>query len=70
MRYLILIEPTATGYSAYSPDIPGCAATGSSRPEVEREMHEALQFHVEGLREGGLPVPTPAIDGVYVDILT
>lgn len=68
MRYLILIESTQAGFSAYSPDIPGCVATGSSRPDVEREMHDALEFHIEGLREGGLPVPIPATDAAYVEI--
>ena len=48
MKYLIVIEPTATGYSAYSPDLPGCIATGSTREEVEREMKGAVAFHLDG----------------------
>ncbi len=56
-RYLIVLEATATGYSAYSPDLPGCVATGSSREEVEREMHDAVEFHIEGLPNAGEDVP-------------
>ncbi len=58
-KYLVVIEETATGYSAYSPDLPGCIATGATRDEVEREMREAMQFHVEGLRLEGETVPEP-----------
>ncbi len=58
-RYLIIVEETTTGFSAYSPDLPGCAATGSTREEVEREMQEAIEFHIEGLRLAGEPVPQP-----------
>ncbi len=58
-RYLIIVEPTATGFSAYSPDVPGCVAAGRTREEVEREMQEALAFHLDGLREDGQPVPPP-----------
>ena len=49
-RYLIIIEETATGYSAYSPDLPGCIAAGKARDRVEREMHDAIEFHLDGLR--------------------
>ncbi len=45
-RYLVIIEDTQTGFSAYSPDLPGCVATGSTRNEVEREMREAMEFHI------------------------
>ncbi len=48
-RYLIIIEETATGYSAYSPDLPGCIAAGKARDSVEREMHDAIEFHLDGL---------------------
>jgi predicted RNase H-like HicB family nuclease len=70
MRYLILIEPTATGYSTYSPDVTGCVATGADRPDVEREMRDALAFHIEGLREAGLPIPDATTTAAYVDIQT
>src|ERR1039457_4647855 len=56
-RYLVIIEKTDTGFSAYSPDLPGCVATGASRKEVEREMHDAIEFHIEGLRLAGEAVP-------------
>jgi predicted RNase H-like HicB family nuclease len=67
-RYLIVIEPTSTGYSAYSPDLPGCVATGHTRDDVEREMHDAIEFHVEGLRLAGEPVPEPRSQASYCDV--
>lgn len=70
MRYLIVIEPTDMGYSAYSPDLPGCVATGTSEQEVVREMQEAIEFHIEGLRLEGYPVPSPATRSAYVAIAT
>jgi predicted RNase H-like HicB family nuclease len=68
MKYLIVIEPTATGFSAYSPDVPGCVATGASRDEVEREMRGAIAFHLDGLREEGLDIPKPHTSSSYVEI--
>jgi predicted RNase H-like HicB family nuclease len=59
MNYLIVIEETATGFAAYSPDVLGCIATGATREEVEREMKAALEFHLEGLKEDGLELPRP-----------
>ena len=56
-KYLIIIEPTATGYSAYVPDLPGCVATGNNKIELEQNIYEAVQFHLEGLAEEGLPIP-------------
>jgi len=56
-KYLIVIERTKNGFSAYSPDILGCAATGKTKKEVEENMYEAIQFHLEGLREEGLNLP-------------
>jgi predicted RNase H-like HicB family nuclease len=56
-RYRIAIEKTDTGYSAYSPDLDGCVATGKTHEEVEREMHEAITFHVEGMARSGRPSP-------------
>lgn len=67
-RYLIVIEETPGGFSAYSPDVPGCAATGRTREDVERNMHDALEFHLDGLREGGQPVPEPSTSAAYVDV--
>jgi len=67
-RYLIVMEATSTGYSAYSPDLPGCVATGTTESEVEQRMREAIEFHVAGLREQGEPVPEPQSSSSYVEI--
>lgn len=61
-KYLIIIEETRTGYSAYSPDLPGCAATGSTKEEVEANMREAIQFHIDGLKQEGYEVPEPSTE--------
>ena len=63
-RYLILIEPTATGFSAYTPDLPGCVALGDTPDEAEREMREAIAFHLDGLREDGCPIPPASAAGM------
>jgi predicted RNase H-like HicB family nuclease len=67
-KYLIVIEQTPTGYSAYSPDLPGCVATGASREDVERNMSEAIGFHLDGLRQDGEPVPEPRTYSAYVEL--
>lgn len=67
-RYLVIVEPTSTGYSAYSPDLPGCITTGHTREEVETNMRDAIEFHIEGLRLEGLPVPEPMSLPAYVDV--
>lgn len=56
-RFLIIIEEAGDNYSAYSPDLPGCVATGATRDETERNMYEAIRMHIEGLREDALPIP-------------
>jgi predicted RNase H-like HicB family nuclease len=66
LRYLIVIEKTDNNYSAYCPDLPGCVATGSSRQDVEQSMHEAIQMHIDGMREDGLPIPEPVTDAEYI----
>lgn len=68
MKYLIVIEPTVTGHSAYVPDVPGCIATGDTRDEVEREMKGAIALHVEGLKAEGLGIPEPSASSSYVEI--
>jgi predicted RNase H-like HicB family nuclease len=68
MKYLIVIEPTNTGFSAYSPDLPGCASTGQTREECEKNMHDAIEFHLEGLREDGEPIPQPGSSAAFVEI--
>jgi len=67
-RYLFVVEETDTGFSAYSPDLPGCVATGATRAEVEREMHDAMEIHVEGLRLSGEPIPAPRSHASYCEI--
>ena len=68
MKYLIVIEPTESGYAAYSPDLPGCVATGRTSDDVKRNMREAVGFHVEGLQQEGAPVPPPSSQADYVEI--
>jgi predicted RNase H-like HicB family nuclease len=67
-KYLIVVEQTQTGYSAYSPDLPGCVSTGGSRQEVEQNMREAIAFHLDGLRGEGQPVPEPQAYSAYVEL--
>ena len=67
-RYLIVIEDTATGFSAYSPDLPGCIATARTRAEVEREMGEAIEFHIEGLKLAGEPIPASRSQAAYFEV--
>jgi predicted RNase H-like HicB family nuclease len=68
MKYLIVIEQTNTGHSAYAPDVPGCIATGSTREEVEREMKNAIAFHFDGLKAQGVAIPQPISSWAYVEI--
>lgn len=68
MKYLIVIEKSETGYSAYSPDLPGCVATGDTIEETEQTMQEAIEFHIEGVRLEGLEVPPPTSRSSYVEI--
>jgi predicted RNase H-like HicB family nuclease len=67
-KYLIVIEETQNGYSAYFPDLPGCVSTGSSREEVERNKREAISFHLDGLGEEGQTVPEPHSYSAYVEL--
>jgi predicted RNase H-like HicB family nuclease len=67
-RYLIIIEKTESGFSAYSPDIAGCVATGRTRDETEASMRDAIAFHLDGMREEGLPVPQPSSVAAYVEV--
>ena len=68
MRYAIVIEKADGNYSAYAPDLPGCVATGASVTEVEAEIRDAIVFHLDGLREDGLPVPPGQSTVDYVEI--
>jgi len=67
-RYPIVVEQTDTGFSAYSPDLPGCISTGTTRDEVEANMREAVEFHIEGLRLEGLPIPGPSSGQAYGEV--
>ncbi|MCG6206610.1 type II toxin-antitoxin system HicB family antitoxin [Rhodopseudomonas sp. HC1] len=67
MRYAVVIEKADGNYSAYVPDLPGCIATGDSVAEVEVEIREAIRFHLDGLREDGLPVPAPTSLAEYIE---
>src|SRR6516165_8934645 len=66
MRYAIVIEKADGNYSAYVPDLPGCVATGDTVAAVEGEIRDAIRFHIEGLKEDGLPVPEPTSIAEYV----
>jgi predicted RNase H-like HicB family nuclease len=68
IKYLIVVEETPTGYSAYSPDLDGCVATGSSRADVEKNMREAIEFHLDGLRRDGYEVPKPHTYPAFFDL--
>jgi predicted RNase H-like HicB family nuclease len=67
-RFLIIIEKAEGNYSAYSPDLPGCIATGKTRDQAARNMHEAMEFHIQGLKEDKLPVPRSRSSAEYVAI--
>ena len=67
-KYLVVVEETSTGYSAYSPDLEGRVSTGQTREEVEKNMREAIEFHLEGLRLEGLQVPPPHTYSTYVEV--
>ena len=67
-KYLIVVEKTDTGYSAFSPDVPGCGSTGKTKEEVERNIHDALEFHLEGLRKEGFEIPEPSTYSSYIQI--
>lgn len=69
MRYAIVIEKAENNYSAYVPDLPGCIATGTTVAETEAQIREAIEFHLEGLREDGLPIPQPSSKVEYVDVV-
>jgi len=67
-RFLIIVEKTATGYSAYSPDVPGCIATGSTRKIMQKRIREAIQFHLEGLRLEGYKLPKANSFSAYIEV--
>lgn len=68
MKYMVVIEKGETGYGAHVPDLPGCIAVGKNRNEVLELIKEAIEFHIEGLREDGEPVPPPSSTGELIDV--
>ena len=70
MRYAVVFERTRTNYSAYVPDLPGCVATGATIEETEQLVREAIDLHVSGLRQDGLPIPQASCQVEYVEVAT
>ena len=68
MRYAVVVEEGESSFGAYVPDLPGCAAVGETREEVLRLIREAVEFHIEGLREDGEPVPEPSSSIEYIEV--
>ena len=68
MKYLAVIERSENGFGAYVPDLPGCVAVAETREEVLALIHEAIEFHIEGLRESGDPIPPPNSQGELVNV--
>ena len=67
MQYVIIIEKANRNYSAYVPDLPGCIATGKTIEELKQRMREAIELHLDGMREDGLPIPEPTTIADYVE---
>ena len=67
MRHAIVIEKVNANYSAYVPGLPGCVATAATVSEIENEIREAIRFHIEGLKEDGIAVPSPTSIAEYVE---
>ena len=67
-KFLIVIESAGANYAAYSPDLPGCVATGATREDAERNMYEAIKFHIEGMNEDHQPIPESSSYAEYVVI--
>ena len=67
-RYMVVVEQGDTSWGAHVPDLPGCVAVGETREEVLRLVREAIEFHIDGLRQDGLAVPTPSSEGAFVEV--
>ena len=65
---MVIFEKATSNYSAYSPDLPGCIATGSTRKEAEENIREAINLHIEGLKEDGPPIPEPVSSTEYIEV--
>ena len=68
MRYLVVVEKGPKSFGAYVPDLPGCIAVGETRDEVLTSIHEAIEFHLEGLKEDGQPIPPPSSSSEIVEV--
>lgn len=68
MRYAIVIEDAGSNYSAYVPDLPGCVSTGATIEETEQSIREAIELHLEGLRQDGSPIPSPTSRVEYIEV--
>ena len=68
MRFAVVIEQAESNYSAYVPDLPGCVATGATIKDAENEIRAAIKFHIEGMKEDGLPIPAPRSAVEYVEV--
>ncbi len=67
-RFLVVIEKATANFSAYSPDLPGCVATGATREEVEKNMHEAIALHIQGMKEDNQPIPPTSSFAEYIAV--
>jgi predicted RNase H-like HicB family nuclease len=70
MRYAVVIEKAERNYAAYVPDLPGCVATGQTLEETETQIQEAIQLHLRGMREDGLPIPEPSSQVEYIEVVS
>jgi predicted RNase H-like HicB family nuclease len=68
MKYAVVIEKAESNYSAYVPDLPGCVATGTTVSEVEKEIRDAIEFHLEGMRQDGEVIPEPTSSVEYIEV--
>ncbi len=68
MRYAIVIEKAENNYAAYIPDLPGCVAAGDTIEETKELLREAVEIHIKGMKEDGLPIPEPTIQTDYLEI--
>ncbi len=70
MRYMVVVERGERSWGAHVPDLPGCVVVGESREEVLKLVREAIEFHIDGLKQDGLPVPVPSSEGEFVEVGT
>ncbi len=68
MRYVVIVEQGESGFGAYVPDLPGCVAVGETKDEALRLIQEAIELHLESMREEGLPLPEPSSSSEYVEV--